>query len=101
MERNGENDVFTKAEVEAIAEDAADRALAALFEKLDIDVANKDQIIRFRENLNFLDEQREGSIILKQHFKKGAVYLAGTALLGMVYLMWDVFKVGLAQLFIR
>lgn len=101
MQHNGENDVFTKSEVAAIAESAADRAIHNLLMKLDIDATKPDQIIRFRENLNFLDEQRQGAIILKQHVKKGAIYLAGTAFLGMVYLMWDVFKVGLAQMFIR
>lgn len=101
MERNGENDVFTKAEVEAIAESAADRAIHNLLMKLDIDATKPDQIIRFRENLNFLDEQRQGSIILKQHMKKGALYLAGTAALGMTYLMWDIFKSGLIQMFTR
>lgn len=101
MQNNGENDVFTKSEVAAIAENAADRAIHNLLMKLDIDAAKPEQIIRFRENLNFLDEQRQGQIILKQHMKKGALYLAGTAALGLVYLMWDVFKVGLVTMFTR
>lgn len=92
---------FTEAEVSKIAESAADRAIHNLLMKLDIDATKPEQIIRFRENLNFLDEQREGSVILKQHVKKGAFYLAGTALLGMAYVFWDVFKVGLAQVFMR
>ena len=99
MQTHGDNnDVFTKTEVAAIAEDAADRAIHNLLLKLDINAKEPKEIIRFRENLKFLDEQREGSEVLKQHVKKGAIYLAGTALLGLIYLMWDVFKVGLLQM---
>lgn len=89
-----ENNVFTKAEVEAIAQTAADRAIASLFDKLDIDVSKKDALINLRENLIFLDDQRQGSMVLKQHVKKSAVYLAGTAALGIVYLSWDALKIG-------
>jgi hypothetical protein len=95
MHYDGENNAFTKAEVEAIAEDAADRALAALFEKLDIDVTNKESMRRFRDNLTFLDDQRQGSIALKQNIKKSMLYVSGTALLGLMYFMWDALKEGL------
>lgn len=95
MENNGQNDVFTKAEVEAIAENAADRALAALFEKLDIDVTNKESMRKFRDNLTFLDDQRQGSIALKQNIKKSMLYVSGTAILGMLYFLWDALKDGL------
>jgi hypothetical protein len=87
--------VFTEAQVMNIAEDAANRAVANLFAKLDIDTDDKESMRRFRDNLNFLDEQREGSIILKQTLKKSAIYLAGSAALGGIYFMWDVFKAGL------
>jgi hypothetical protein len=95
MERNGENDVFTKAEVEAIAVTAAEHALASLFEKLDIDVNSKESMRKFRDNLTFLDDQRAGSIALKQNIKKSMLYVSGTALLGLMYFLWDALKDGL------
>lgn len=85
---------FTHDEVVQIAETAATKAISNLFDKLDIDVNNKDTLIRLRRDLNFLDDQREGQEILRQNMKKGALYLAGTAALGFIYLMWDVLKIG-------
>ena len=87
--------VFTKGDVAAIAEDAAERALAALFEKLDIDVNDKESMRKFRDNLSFLDDQRMGSIALKQNIKKSMLYVSGTAMLGMLYFLWDALKDGL------
>lgn len=90
-----DENVFTKGDVAAIAEDAAERALAALFEKLDIDVNDKESMRKFRDNLSFLDDQRMGSIALKQNIKKSMLYVSGTAILGMLYFLWDALKDGL------
>lgn len=90
-----DENVFTKGDVAAIAEDAAERALAALFEKLDIDVNDKESMRKFRDNLSFLDDQRMGSIALKQNIKKSMLYVSGTAMLGMLYFLWDALKDGL------
>lgn len=88
-------DQFTRDEVEVIASDAASRAVAAVFEKLDIDVSDKESLRKFRDNLRYLGEQHEGSIMLKQNLKKSAVYLMFTAAIGIVYFSWDIFKSGL------
>ena len=87
--------VFTLQEVSDIAEQAAERAIANLMARIDIDIEDKKAMIRFRENLKFVDEQREGQILLKQTFKKGVLYLIGVALMGIVYLSWDVMRTGI------
>lgn len=89
------SDTFTREDVEKIAQDAADKAVASLFDKLDIDVSKKESLRRFRDDLTFLKDQREGAVQLKKAIKKGSLYLMGTAALGMAYFMWDVFKDGL------
>lgn len=90
-----EQKVFTLQEVSDIAEQAAERAIANLMSRIDIDVEDKQAMIRFRENLKFVDEQREGQILMKQALKKGVLYLIGVALMGIAYLSWDVVKTGI------
>lgn len=90
-----ENKGFTEEDVAAIAETAAKKAVASIFDYLDIDITKKESLRRFREDLAFLKDQREGSVQLKKALKKGSLYLMGTAALGMVYFLWDVLKDGL------
>lgn len=94
-----EQKVFTLQEVSDIAEQAAERAIANLMSRIDIDVDDKQAMIRFRENLKFVDEQREGQIVMKQALKKGVLYLIGVALMGIAYLSWDVVKTGVKATF--
>jgi hypothetical protein len=86
---------FTLEDVSQIAETAANKAVSVLFEKLDIDVSDKESMRRFRDNLTFLDDQRQGSLLLKSHLKKSAIYLSGMAGLGLLYFLWDALKSGL------
>ncbi len=90
--------VFTEQEVARIAESAAERAIASLLAKLDVDSSKSKEIIRLRDDLNFLKDQREGSELLKQSAKKGALYLMGLAFMGGVWLSWDAFKLGLLSM---
>jgi hypothetical protein len=90
--------VFTEQEVARIAESAAERAIASLLAKLDVDSTKSKEIIRLRDDLNFLKDQREGSELLKQSAKKGALYLMGLALMGTMWLSWDAFKLGLLSM---
>lgn len=94
------NKVFTLDEVAAIAESAADRAIHTLFLKLDIDAKDHQSLVRFRRNLEFLDNQREGSEKMKENAKKGVLYVIGVALMGGVYLSWDVVKAGVRAVFL-
>jgi hypothetical protein len=94
-----EQKVFTLQEVSDIAEQAAERAIANLMSRIDIDVDDKKAMIRFRENLKFVDEQREGQLLMKQAMKKGVLYLIGVALMGIMYLSWDVVKTGMKTMF--
>lgn len=89
-----DQNVFTEQDVAKIAESAADRAIHNLLMKLDIDATKPEQIKRFRENLNFLDDQRRGSEELKETLKKGSFYVVGVFLMGMLYVGWDALKVG-------
>lgn len=91
---------FSKVEIAEIAQDAATRALASFFDVLDIDLSDKGNVRKLRENLAFLNEQREGAEKLKGVVKKSAYAIMGSAFLGGVYWAWDIFKDGLS-LFIR
>jgi hypothetical protein len=91
--------VFTLEEVSAIAESAADRAIHTLFLKLDIDAKDHQALVKFRRNLEFLNDQREGSEKLKETAKKSVLYVIGVALMGMMYISWDVVKAGVKSVF--
>lgn len=91
--------VFTLEEVSAIAESAADRAIHTLFLKLDIDAKDHTALVKFRRNLEFLNDQREGSEKLKETAKKSVLYVIGVALMGIAYLSWDVVKAGVKAVF--
>lgn len=92
--------VFTLKEVEDIAEHAAERAVATLFAKFDIDVNDQKAMIQHRKNLEFLDNQRQGSEALKANAKKASLYVIGIFLMGAVYVGWDAFRIGVKSLFI-
>lgn len=91
--------VFTLDEVAAIAESAADRAIHTLFLKLDIDAKDHKALVKFRRNLEFLNDQREGSEKMKENAKKGVLYVIGVALMGGVYLWWDIMRAGVKSVF--
>jgi len=90
--------MISKSEAQEIAQAAADAALVKLFLQLDLDVNDPKEVRRLRENLNFLEAQRDGSEKIKASIKKSVVYVVSTALVGMMYLGWDIFKAGLIQL---
>jgi hypothetical protein len=83
---------FTTAEVEEIAEAAARRALHNFFNSLDVQSDDTQAVKRLRDNLNYLNEQREGTLVLKATLKRSAVYILYSAAVGVVYFMWDVVK---------
>jgi hypothetical protein len=89
-----DNNIVTRAELEDIAEKAAQKAMTHFFMFLDVDVGDKDSIRRLRDDLTFLSNQREGSIMMKQTVKKSALYLMSAAIIGLTYFLWDVFKDG-------
>lgn len=86
---------FTVEQVEAIAEAAAKRALNSFFNSLDVDVKDSDSVRELRNDLNFLHEQRKGSIMVKATLKRSAVYLLYSAVVGAGYFAWDIFRDGL------
>jgi len=51
----------TEAEVKTVAQEAADRAVARVFEHLGVDPHDHDDIYRLRQNLEFLEQARAGA----------------------------------------
>lgn len=88
------NSRLTKQDAELLAAEVSHKVVSELFDKFDIDLANKEALVSFRDDLHFLREQRIGQEILRQNIKKGALYFIGTALLGLAYLAWDAVKLG-------
>lgn len=95
--------VFSKEEMQLIAEAAAEKAaektVHRLFANLDINLDDIDDVRTFRDNQRFVSEQREGTEYMKDKAREGAYYAVGLALLAGVYLSWDVFKAGINALF--
>ena len=52
---------MTEAEVTVVAQEAADRAVARVFEHLGVDPHDHDDIYRLRQNLDFLEQARSGA----------------------------------------
>lgn len=86
---------FTKQDAELLAAEVSHKVVSELFDKLDVDVTDKNALVAFRDDLRFLREQRVGQEMFKQSIKKGTIYLIGTGLLGIAYLTWDALKLGI------
>ena len=86
--------MITKEEMHEVAQQAADAALQKLFLSLDLDVNDTKEVRRFREDLNFLKNQRDGSEKMKAGLKKSSIYIGTTVIAGMFYFGWDIIKSG-------
>lgn len=89
------NSRLTKQDAELLAAEVSHKVVSELFDKFDIDLSNKEALVSFRDDLRFLREQRVGQELLRQNIKRGALYLIGTALMGITYLTWDALKLGI------
>lgn len=84
-------------EARTIAEEAASKVLLQFFSYFDIDASNTASLKSFREDLEYLRSQRQGTERLTSALRKSALTIVGSTVIGALYLIWTIFKDGLMQ----
>lgn len=97
--------VFSREEMTAIAEQAAEKAaektVHRLFATLDINMDSHEDVRGFRDNQRFLAQQRKGQEQWKQSVQENKIVLMGSAAVGTVWLFWDILKAGVNALWMQ
>ena len=97
--------VFSKEEMTAIAEQAAEKAaektVHRLFATLDINMNNHEDVRGFRDNQRFLAEQRKGQEAWKNSVRDNKAVLMFSAAVGSLWLFWDILKAGVNALWFQ
>ena len=78
---------MTRADMEAIAEEAADKAITRLFLTLGIDVTDPDSIIELQDDLKHVRVWRRSTKAVKEHSLKTAVGVLISGALGWLGLI--------------
>lgn len=90
--------MFTREEMQDIAEKAAEKAaektVNRLFSNLDINMEDHEDVRSFRDNQRFITAQRKGQEQWKASVQENKVILMFGALVGVLYLSWDIIVAG-------
>lgn len=90
---------ITEYEMTEIAKKAAREAVAEVFDKMGVDVHDKDELQKYAEDKRYTRENRLASEELRKQARTGFFYLMGVGLLGIVLWMKDLIYAGLVELF--
>ncbi len=85
---------MTHDEIKEIAEVAARAAVSEIFLRMGLAISHDTDIIQIQQDMTWLRNQRTATEELAKWVKRG---LVTTVLSGMLYLLWEAFKIALLK----